>query len=202
MKGIKYWDTHKCKHVLAYHIEENGYAYNKKKTLVIGVVGLDLVISDGFGGQIKNTKNMKAQSFEKVIPTCPVCGNAMPERSSLEPAVPVEEANDVALKHFPNGMGQDSLFDILQEARREGFIYGANWKEEKKGMQKGFIVQLKQDAATIDADELYQAAFKYAKDLYRFAKAEDIKESTQFQAFKDGVKWHKTQRLPQLTNHD
>lgn len=53
------------------------------------------------------------------------------------------------------------------------------------------VVQLKKDAGSIDADELYEAAFKYAKDLYRFAKDEDIKESTQFQAFKDGVKWHK-----------
>ena len=53
MKGIKYWDTKKNKHVLAYHIEENGYAYNKKKTLLIGVVGLDLIESDGFFSQIK-----------------------------------------------------------------------------------------------------------------------------------------------------
>ena len=53
MKGIKYWDTKKEKHVLAYHIEENGYAYNKKKTLLIGVVGLDLIESDGFFSQIK-----------------------------------------------------------------------------------------------------------------------------------------------------
>ena len=65
MKGIKYWDTKKNKHVLAYHIEENGYAYNKKKTLVIGVVGLDLVISDGFGGQKCKDKTI-SKSITKI----------------------------------------------------------------------------------------------------------------------------------------
>lgn len=100
MKGIKYWDTKKNKHVLAYHIEENGYAYNKKKTLLIGVVGLDLIESDGFFSQIKK------------------------------------------------------------------------------------------DAGTIDADELSEAAFKYAKDLYKFAKDEDIKESSQYEAFIAGAKYY------------
>jgi hypothetical protein len=103
---------------------------------------------------------MKAQPFEKAIPTCPVCGNAMPEGFIVQP---VEEANDVALKRFPNGMAQDSLFDMLQEARREGFIYGANWKEENNGMEKGFIVQLKKDAGVIDADKVHDNAIENMK---------------------------------------
>ena len=186
---------------------------------------------------------MKSQPFEKVIPTCPVCGKGMPEgfivqfkkeRSSLEPAVPVEEANDVALKQFPNGMAQDSLFDMLQEARREGFIYGANWKEENKRMPEGFIPQIKKDAGVINADllqcqirleqeqfnhtntriawdrtceerdklkaivskeaissdNLHEAAFKYAKSLYKFAEDKDIKESSQYEAFIAGTKFY------------
>lgn len=166
-----------------------------------------------------------------------------------------EEANDVALKQFPNGIGQDSLFNMLQEARREGFIYGANWKVENNGMQEGFIPQLKKDAGVInadllkcqiqlkeymegaeimeqrirekdlqieqerfnhtntriawdktceerdrlkaivskeamDTDSLHEAAFKYAKSLYKFAEDKDIKESSQYEAFIAGVKFY------------